>query len=216
MTLAEIKARIWERLEENASTPARYTSALANEYLLDGERYYAAVVKHVRGNQTVTQTANTLMFDLDANCIQVQSVKWIDGSVLIPLEPTTPRDLDETWALSSRWMDATATRASHYFIFGLNKVALFPMIGSGTETYQVRYTSDVPDDVSVGLTESTPAEDHELLVNYTVARFLLSEGKVEEGLSEFKAFKEGVEAAKRRNVSVDRLWSMSSQNAMGF
>ena len=52
-----------------------------------------------------------------------------------------------------------------------------------------------------------PVEDHECLVDYVIARCLLSESKVE-GAEDYKKFRVVVEKASNRRASVDRTWSM--------
>ena len=213
MTLDEIKARVWERIEENSSTPLRYPASLLEEYVMDGERFYVARTGCLTTTQTVTQTANTLMYDLESDCIQVERVSWSNGGVYYPVTPTTPRDLDETWALQTRWITQTGTRATHYFIFGMNKIALFPLLSSGTNTYIVHYQRDIP---ATSLPAATmPVEDHELLVNYALSRCLLSERKVRDGMAEYGQYRAGVLAAARRMGSVDRVWAMSSGPSLG-
>lgn len=212
MTLSEIKTRVWERLEESSTSPLRYPSALVEEYVMDGERFYVARTGCLTTTQTVTQTPNTLMFELDSKCIQVERVSWNNSGTYYPVTPTTPRELDDTWALQTRWVTQTGTRATRYFIFGMDQIALLPMITSGTQSYVVHYQSDIP---ATSLPAATmPVEDHELLVNYAVARCLLSEGKIKDGMGEYAQYRAGMLAAQRRMGSVDRVWAMSSQRSM--
>lgn len=213
MTLEEIKTRVWERLEESSSSPQRYPSAVVEEYVLDGERFYVARTGCLTTTQTVTQTANTLMYALSNDCIQVERVLWSNGGTYYTVSPTLPRELDEGPHLKTRWVEQTGTRATHYFIFGMNKIALWPLLSSGTQTYVVHYQQDIPAASIAG--ETIPVEDSELLVNYALARCLLSEGKVKHGMEEYAEYMRGTLAAARRMSNVDRVWAMSSRNAMG-
>ena len=209
MTLAEIQRRVWERLEESTTTPLRYPAALLQEYILDGERLYVVRTGCSTTTQTVTQTANTLMYNLSGNCIQVERVLWSSGGVYYPVAPTTPRELDDMWDLQTRWTAQTGTRATQYFIFGMNRIALVPQITSGTQSYIVHYQQDIPSTTAAAAT--MPVEDHELLVNYAVARCLMSAGQVKEGVQEYEQYRSGTMAAARRMASVDRMWALGRE-----
>lgn len=200
-------SRVHDRLEESSTSPLRYPTETVQQYISDGERFYVARTGSLTTTQTLTQTPNTLMFDLEDDCIQVERVLWSNAGVYYPLHPTTPREMDDLPGHSIRWVNQTGTRSTQYFIFGMDKIALHPMITTGTETYIIHYQRDVPDSAITGAT--TPIEDHEFLVNYGVARCLLAEGKVKEGMAEYAEYKRGVISAARRMQNVDRLWAMS-------
>jgi hypothetical protein len=208
MTLTEIITRVHERLEESSTSPLRYPTTLVERYVSDGERFYVARTGCKTTTQTVTQVPNTLMYELNDACIQVERVLWSNSGTMFHVVPTTARELDNTH-FATRWVEQTGTRATHYFIFGLNRIALWPLISSGTQTYTVHYQEDVSAADEAG--ESTPEEDHELLVDYALARCLLKDGKVREGMKEYATYMAGVKAAARRMASVDRLWAMGRQ-----
>lgn len=212
MTLTEITTRIQNRLDESNSNSQRYTTAALEEYVADGERFYVAKTGVLSNTTTITQVPSTLMYDLPTDCTQVNRVTWNSGGIYRPVEHTTVREMDRSYALAVRWQDQVGTRACHYFIFGLNKIALHPLLQSGTESYIIHYQQDVPS--SAVASESTPVEDHELLVNYGLARCLLSERKARPGAHEYKVFVDGVERAKRRRANIDRVWSMSGQRGL--
>jgi hypothetical protein len=206
VTLDEIKTRTWERLEESGSSPQRYPSDVLDQYVGDGERFYVARTGCLNTTQTITQTPSTLMYDLEDDCIQVERVVWNNSGTYYPVHPTTARQLDNEWALSTRWIEQVGTRATRYFIFGMNRIALMPLITSGTQSYIIHYQQDV-----AALTtpaSSTPEEDHEFLVNYALARCLLSEGKTDVGMEEYQTYMGGVADAVRRRANVDRVWQM--------
>ena len=200
MDIGAIRTRVWERLEEDSSNPIRYPSAVVTEYVNDGLRFYVARTGCQNATTTITQTANTLFYDLPCDLIQVERVVWDNAGTYYQLEPTLPRELDQRWLL---WQRQTDTRARCYFLLGLNKIALWPVSSSGGEDYIVHYQQDEPDTVS-----KVPVEDHEALVSYAIARCLLSEGKVEDGMKEYAAYKTVVEAAAKRMQNVDRVWEM--------
>ena len=200
MVIGDIRTRIWERLEEDATTPLRYPSATVTEYVQDGIRFYVARTGCQVATTTITQTASTLLYDLPCDCIQVERVLWDNSGVSYSLEPTHPRHLDNQWYL---WQRQTDTRARAYFLLGLRKIALWPISTAGGESYVVHYQQDEPDDLT-----KVPVEDHECLVDYGLARCLLSEGKVEDGMAEYTKYRKAVEAATRRMASADRVWKM--------
>jgi hypothetical protein len=97
----------------------------------------------------------------------------------------------------------TDVRSRHYFLLGLKQIALWPMSSSGGEEYIVHYAVDEYDSVSV-----VPVEDHECLVDYTVARCLLNSGKAADGIREYASYKKRVEASRSRMASADRVWGL--------
>lgn len=212
MLVSELKTRVWERLEEDESSPKRYLDSLLEEYAMEGERLYVVRTGCLTTTQTITQTASTLMYVLNDDCVQVERVLWSNGGIYYPVSPTTPRELDGQWAFQARWVNQTGTRATQYFIFGMNRIALLPMLSTSTQTYIVHYQQDIP--ASTELLETMPIEDHELLVYYTAARFLLAEGKVDRALEEYAVFKKGMLAATRRMASVDRVWARSHRGSL--
>lgn len=200
MTLAEIKTRVWDRLDEGASTSVRYPTATLGDYCAQGQRFYIARTGCQNATETITQDAYTLIYNLPCDLIQIERVLWLSGGVYYPLAATHPRELDASvyW-----WERMTDTRARAYFALGLNRIGLWPYSSTGGEDYIVHYQQDVPDTLT-----AVPVEDHTCLVNYVVARCLLSEGKVEDGAKEMMEYRKVVDAAARRMQSVDRVWSM--------
>lgn len=199
MTLAQLKQRVRDRLDESEATSLRYTDALIEEYVLQGVRLYVVRTQQQYATTTITQTAHTLLYDLPCDCIQVVRVSWNSDGTYYPLDAQHSRLLDDQlW----HWQRTTDTRARAYFLLGLRKIALWPVSPDGGETYIVHYRQDTYDSI-----DTVPAEDHELLVNYVVSRFLLAEGKVQEGVSEYKRYEEGTKAARRRGDNADRVWA---------
>lgn len=206
MTQQQIINRARERLDEDlGSASQRYPSDTLAEYVVDGVRWFVARTGNQNETTTITQTANTLLYDLPCDCIQVERVLWDSAGTNYPLEAVTPRILD---AQEDRfWQRRTDTRARAYFIFGVSQIALWPISEDGGEEYTVHYQQDVFDAVT-----RVPVEDHESLVSYVIARCLLSEGKAQDGAKEYAAYAAVVAAAQRRMASVDRMWSMSSRS----
>lgn len=200
MTQAEIITGAKERLDEDASLSLRYTTAALQEYVTDGVRFYVARTGCQTNTYELTQEANTLLYYLPCDLIQVERVLWqgTDGNEY-PLEPTSPRSLDEMYF---RWQRQTDTRSRCYFLLGLDRIGLWPL-GEADETYVIHYQQDIYDSVS-----RVPVEDHECLVDYTVARCLLSAGDTS-GMEEYGRYKSAVTAAAARRSSVDRTWAQS-------
>ena len=201
MLLSEIEARVWNRLDEDATTSVRYPAATLATYCAQGQRFYIARTGCQYAQTTIVQVAYQLLYDLPCDLIQIERVEWISGSVAYPLEATHTRDLD---ASIHQWQRMTDTRSQAYFAFGLNRIGLWPLATADDETYYVHYQQDVPSTLA-----SVPVEDHECLVDYVVARCLLSEGKVEDGAKEMMKYRKVVDAAAKRRNSPDRQWSMS-------
>lgn len=198
MTLAEVKARVLERLDETATVSLRYTNANVEEYVLDGARFYVARVGNQMTTTTITQVAETFFYDLPCDCIQVTRVLWSSNGRYEPLEPTNTRLLDDQMTL---WQRQYATRSNQYFFLGTTQIALWPLSSVGGEEYVVHYKQDAIPAVS-----NLPVEDHELLVDYAVARCLLADGKAQEATEEYVKYAKGIKAAQRRLGSADRLW----------
>lgn len=202
MTQAEIITRVKDRLDEDATTSQRYTDADITEYTLDGARYYVSSTGCQNSIVKIVQTARTLLYDLPCDFIQVERVLWWRGfSEYVSVEPIQPRTLDnEVW----QWQRQTDTRSRGYFIVAPRRIGLWPLSADGGEEYFVHYQRDVYNDLS-----AVPAEDHEAIVEYCLARCLLADGKTEYGLEAYQQFRRRVDGAKRRLASMDRQWEMS-------
>jgi len=200
VTVAEVIARTRYRLDESlGSSSLRYTTAALTQYVTDGIRQFVAFTGNQYATTTITQTANTLLYDLPCDCIQVEGVTWTSSSA-IPLEVTTPRELDRecVW-----WQRSAGTRAQAYFVLGLKRIALWPTSTAGGESYVVYYKQDKYSGIDL-----VPKEDHECLVNYTLARCLLVDRNHVDGGKEFLTFRNACERTKKRRASMDRAWSM--------
>jgi len=198
--LSEIQSRVWERLDESAATSVRYPAATLATYCEQGQRFYIAKTGCQNNTYTITQAAYTLLYDLPCDLIQIERVLWLSGGVSYPLEALHMRDMDAgIW----KWQRQTDTRARGYFALGMDRIGLWPESATAGQTYTLHYQQDVPNSLT-----SVPVEDHESLVNYTLARCLFSEGKVADGMKELAVFTGVVAAAKSRRASVDRSWSM--------
>ena len=196
MTLAEIKTRVLERLDETAATSLRYTDALIEEYILDGARFYVARTGCQMATTTIEQVAETFLYDLPCDCIQVTRVTWSSGGNYTPLEPTNTRILDSMMTL---WQRQYGTRATHYFFLGTTQIGFWPLSSDGGEDYVVHYKQDATPAVT-----NLPVEDHEILVDYAVARCLMADGHPQEAAEEYTKYAKGVKAAQRRMGSADR------------
>jgi hypothetical protein len=196
---AEVFTRVRERLDEDlGSDSQRYPDDTLREFMLDGSRLYVARTGCRYGTQTITVEARTLFYDLDCPVIQVERVMW-DTAQAYPLQATTARSLDGD---TGWWQRMTGPRSTHYFLLGLNRIALWPVSTEGGEQYVVHYQKDVYDSIA-----AVPVEDHEAIVNYVVARCLLTEGKPD-GMSEYGQFMAVVKASARRMASADHVWRM--------
>jgi hypothetical protein len=207
VTIAEIMERTRERLEESSSSPQRYPDADLEQYIEDGARFYVARTGCYTGTQTITQAADTLFYDLSHDCIQVERVLWSSGGKYYPLTPTTARRLDTTWAHGGRWTTQQSTRSTHYFLLGLDKLALWPLSDTAN-SYIVHYQKDLG--TSTTATDIVPIEDHEFLVHFCLARCLLAESKTDVGFAEYETYRAGVLAAAARMANADRVWSIKS------
>jgi len=200
LTQAEIRTRVRQRLDEDAATSQRYPDSLLDEFIADGVRFYVARVGNQYAETTITQSANTLFHHLPCDCIAVERVLWNNDGEYVPLEPTGHRALDGDWY---KWQRQTDTRSRAYFVFGLDRIALWPEVATAGEEYRVVYKQDVYDAVS-----RVPVEDHQELVGYVVARCLLAEGKAEDGANEYAKWRMSVERAAQRRSSADRQWGV--------
>ena len=200
MTLAEIRSRVRERLDEGAgSSSLRYTTALIDQYALDGARFYVARTGCQYATHRVTGVAYQLLYDLPCDFVHCERVLWITNGKYEPVIPTQPRTLDDRiW----KWQRQTGPRATNYFIFVPRKIGLWPVPTTSGEGYIVHYQQDVSDDLT-----AVPVEEHEALVDYAIGRMMLSEGKAK-GAQYYSKYKAVVEGATRRRASLDRHWSM--------
>lgn len=200
MTEAEVITRVRERLDESLGADSqRYTTADLTEYIGDGSRYYVAVVGNQYQRVTITAVADQLLYELPCDFIQVERVLW-NSTTKEPLEPVGTRSLDEQFY---KWEDMTDTRSSCYFRHSARYIGLWP-VGDADEQYIVHYQQDVPDDIT-----AVPVEDHEAIVDYVLARCLLTAGKAKDGGERYGAYAAVVEGARKRRSSLDRQWSMS-------
>ena len=200
MTQAELQQRVKDRLDETDSTSQRYPDSVTSGYLLDGVRHYVTKTRNQMETSTITQAANTLFYDLPCDCIRVMRVSWSDSGTLYPLEATSSRLLDET---TYQWQRSLDTRARCYFIFGLDKIALWPVSATAGKTYTVHYEKDAFTDITL-----VPENDHGLLINYAMARYFLAEGKAQEATDELGIYMKGVGAAVKRIPNTDKTWAM--------
>ena len=201
MLQADINTRVRERLDETLGTSSqRFTTADLTEYSLDGARFYIAAAGSQYATTTITGVAYQQLYDLPCDFIQVERVLWNDGTDYIPVEPTDFRTMDESYY---QWQHVTSTRARCYYRFSTRRLGLWPMPTVAGEDYLVHYQQDVGSDIS-----KVALEDHECLVDYVLARCLLTEGKAKDGIVLYGAYKAVVDAAKRRRGSMDRMWSM--------
>lgn len=174
---------------------------------MDGVRHYVTRTGNQVDTVVITQSANTLLYDLPIDCIRVKRVLWNSGSKNYHVEPTTPGLLDK---VIYQWTRMTDVRARNYFIFGLDKIALWPMCTTSGGQYTVHYQKDVYSSLTL-----VPENDQGILVNYVTARYLMSEGKVKEAVSELEIYNKAVRAACRRMSNPERVWKMSSPQAIG-
>lgn len=198
MTQAEIRTRVRQRLDEDAATSQRYPDSLLDEFIADGVRFYVVRVGNQYATTTITQAVNRLFYPLPCDCVSVVRVTWDNDGDAIPLEATTPRELDATWY---QWQRQTDTRSRCFFVFGLDQIALWPEAGTAGETYTVHYRQDD----EAGSVSSIPGEDHEALVGYVVSRCLLAERKTEDGANEYAKWRAALEKAAQRRSSMDRV-----------
>lgn len=200
MTSAEILTRATERLDEDASTSQRYTTADLTEYLNDGARFYVAKTGCQYATTIIDIVAQQLLYQLPCDFIQVERVVWVNGSTYVGLEPTQPRTLDENhW----KWQRQTGPRATNYFIFAPRKIGLWPLATETGARYIVHYQQDVAEDIT-----AVPSEDHHALVDYVMARALLSEGNARDGAARYGKYADVVKAATRRRSNGDRVWGI--------
>ena len=271
MTLAELRARCYDELAEDESSPSRYPATDVREYLNDGIAYYTARVGHEIATSPINQTANQLWYDLPSDCLQIRRITRdaSTGSYSKLLQPLNARLLDYQWGLNKRWGQDVDTRARGYMPFSTDRIALYPNIASDTvtdglslydsefgstaqveevgSTYTIdsevgvivsassedrsmsfngefgviidseltgsqRYTLTYRQDIGYSsLSADTdeppiPDEDHDALPLYAVARCLLVDGKVKDGLRHWTAWLNRVRGAKARRSSAERLW----------
>lgn len=245
MTLEDLRTEVWDRLGEDPDDPQRYSAADVLEYLNDGVQTAVSRAGLEFSSVTITQRPGQLFYDLPTDLIHVTRVKlFVDGNsvacaaVGIPADGVfdhdTPAsrliacDLDTTTALlepihhreldsdTYKWTTRTGKQATHYGIFGLNEIYLWPLIATGTLTYDVEYLgvgttffsvrSDTP------LLQSTPTlpdQFHEAIIDYAVSRCLLIDGDVEEAMEAYEAFQAQIGQAKARKGGIQRNWGIS-------
>jgi hypothetical protein len=210
LTLAELRARCYDELAEDESSPSRYPATDVREYLNDAVAEYTARVGHNIVTSTLTQTASQFWYDLPADCIQIRRISRdaSTGATNKMLQPVNSRLLDYVWGRNSRWGSDTDVRARDYMPFSYNEVALYPQISTGTDTYTLTYRKDsgYADMVDDTDEPSVPDEDHDALVLYAVARCLLIDSKVNDAAMKMATWRARLREAKRNRSSADRMW----------
>lgn len=208
MTSLEMQTRVWERLEESDSDPSRYSAADVLEYLNDAVQHLVSRAGLFVTTATLTQQAETLFADLPTDCIAVESLARDTGPWF--LDPTTPYELDRGTRddANPRWPAQHAVGSRAYFPFGLDEVALWPFSSAGGDTYTLTYRQDagVTTLVAAGDEPSVPADYHDALVDYAVARCLIVDGALSEAGRRMALFKQAVTSAKARSEAVGRAW----------
>ena len=208
MTEADAITRVRERLDESlGSSSQRYTTADLTEYIQDGARQYIAFTGCQYSRVTVTAEAYVQLYDLPCDFIQVERVLWKNGSTFEPLEPVHFKDMDKQYY---QWQRMTDTRARCYYRFSSRRIGLWPTHTAAGEQYIVHYQQDIYNNLA-----KVPVEDHDAIVDYTLARCLLATGHAVDGAKRYGAFAKIVEAGRRRRSSLDRSWAMSGRGSIG-
>ena len=222
MNLSEIRQRVWRRLGEDASDPLRYTAEIVDEVINDGVQLFLARMGSKIATTTLTQRAGQLWYNLPSDCIRVQSVRRVTtDDALLPIDW---RDLDDAVTmrkdspyqrfdgLRRRWTDVTDAFASSYLIFGMNEIALWPLLSTGTDTYTVTYTEDVGETslVNDGDSSGLPFEYEVFLVDYAAGRLLLPGARgqaLQEAQTATGRFMSSVDLGGQRKGSLARTWT---------
>ena len=202
MTLSELRELVYDRLDEDPDEPLRYTQADVLDYLNDGIQMYSTRVQFVVTDTTLTQEPGRLFYDLPSDCVGVISVRSVTtGFNLIPV---TFKQLDRD-EYDPRWTRTESTRANAYLAFDTREIGLWPKSTAGGETYTLTYHQEVG---SANLSADTdqpdlPEEYHEALVDYVVARALLSEGKIQEAVTYMQTWSQSIGDGQYTRVSID-------------
>ena len=150
MNLGSLRARVYDRLDEDPSDPQRWPASVVTEYLNDGIQLISSRARLNIATATITQRPETLYYDLPADCIAVLAIyDDLDDALTM----TSWREFDRTLIpggilpeaagrLKARWVRATGLRATHAYVYGLKELVLWPMIGPATITEEV-FLSDV-------------------------------------------------------------------------
>ena len=182
MNFGEIKDRVWDRLDEDSATPLRYSQELILFYLRQATEQWAITSGGIRKTQTISLVANQLAYTIDKEYTRVISV--IDATTSIPLVGVSYRELYDSQGSGAglRWRLQRSVRPTHYVLFTVNQIWLWPPLSSVTsETVTVTYDSlednewlATPDtSVADANIPMVPPEYHHLLVDYITGMCLI-------------------------------------------
>lgn len=170
VTLLEIKTRVWERLDEDSTSPLRYTGARVRQFVNDGLQYMVARAGARINSYTLVTSKGQIFYQLPADCITVLGVDRVT-----PQEKVWPVDIRELDRSYPSWRAMMGDRAQWYLIFGMDQLVMLPLMSSGGDSYTVTYRQDVGTVATVLDTDvpEVPRRFHDALVDYAVARGLM-------------------------------------------
>ena len=170
MTLADLRTRVLERIQENASSPGRWPAARIDKYLNEGVRLMAVRSGALIGTATIEAVAEQLRYELPRDCVQVMGI--VRRSPREVVDPVGVRELDAT---HPAWQTINGSRFEWYFVFGVQDIFLVPALSSGGEVYDLTYRQDPGDSSLVDDTDEPPLPRryHEALINYAISRALM-------------------------------------------
>lgn len=237
MKLSDVKARVWDRLDEDPSDPQRYPEELIVTFLREAVEQWSLAVGGDRATQTITLVADQLSYALAATASSAyynrahhtRIISVIDDTTDIPLVPASWRELYDSqgYGHNRRWRNVRTTRPTHYVPFSFDRIWLWPAMGSVSgETVTVTFDQAIDDAffatsyVSVDDTRipAVPAEYHHLLVDVVVARCKMigARGAVLQRCMEFlKRWSEAIESINARRSPVGHTFARSQGSIVG-
>lgn len=219
MTLGELKARVWDRLDEDSTSPGRFTSAIVREYLNDAVQDMLVRAGALIGTTTITAVANQYSYELPHDCVQVVSVDR--NNVTDIQQKVWPRAIDDIDEAVPNWRTFTSDRFEWYFIFGLNQIFLLPAMAASGTVYDITYRKDPGLAALILDTQEPdiPRRFHDELVEYAVGRALLIDAdseRLSRAVAALRRYELGVQRLRRTiHRTVDRTHRMRPEDSHG-
>ena len=192
MTLAELRAEVWEHLSTTAGAQTFWTDADIDQAINEG---YAEMSDASEWNElviTLPLLAGRPYYDLRTICDRpVLSVKaiWNPGTHRWLL-PAKADDLDR---INLRW-EIVNGQPLTYFLRGLFWLGLYPKIASEVGSVQAKISVQPDPLVEDGDSPGFPEPFHHGLVDYAVSDLWMQDAEATKGLTHWKDYVEREQA----------------------
>ena len=208
MTLAEMNAEVYRRIEEETSAPVFWTSADVDAALNDTYIEFCDLTECHTSAVTVSGLSHRTYYDLRNLLATTEEPLVVDAvynaTTYRWLIPASAFDLDT--AVYPRWESVTG-EPDTYFVRGLWWLGIYPQLASDTGTFTV-IAATVPARLTASDSPTFEADYHNALVEGALYELLCQDREVTKGLAHYDIFvtmAAEYSALRKRRTNVDRL-----------